>query len=394
MFMLELRGICVVDCDILWKTEMIKLNCFSIGCYMMLPNNKLFVVWVLDGVGLCEDVIRWEILGWLIDWVGLLVEEFGVNWREDLDKCFRWCCSMGYLDVVKWLWKISDGSIDIHAKNDNAFLWGCVNGHLDVARWLWKVCSENKHNGSIDIHNDNTFTWSCSNGHLDVAKWLWKVSNGRIDIHAKNEKVFRWSCEYGRLNVIKWLWKICSENKHNDSIDISSEQTIPVRNIDIHAENNYAFGESCYSGHLKVAKWLWMICPENKHNGSMYTHADNEYTFKRSCMYGNLDVVKWLWEISNEKIDIHAENDYAFRWACLGGHLNIAKWLCKISNGKIDIHAENDYAFRWSCRNGYMNVVKWLWEVSNENIDKSIITEMIFNEETNKSVIDYLKSIM
>ena len=88
----------------------------------MLPNNKLFVVWILDELGLCEDVIRWEVMMWLVDWERELIEGFGVNWREGgLYRCFNWGCRMGCLDIVKWLWWMSDGSIDINASAEDVF---------------------------------------------------------------------------------------------------------------------------------------------------------------------------------------------------------------------------------------------------------------------------------
>ena len=63
----------------------------------MLPNNRLFVIWVLDGFGLCEDVIRWEVLEWLVDYEKVIDE-----WYEDyellgdIDHVFLKSCECGY----------------------------------------------------------------------------------------------------------------------------------------------------------------------------------------------------------------------------------------------------------------------------------------------------------
>ena len=165
----------------------------------MLPNNKVFIVWVLDGLRLCEDVIRWEILSWLVDYEVELIERYGVRWRKKyLNKCFSWCCEMGYLDVVKWLWRVGEDGIDIHTRNENVFRLSCLYGHLNVVKWLWEVGD-----GKIDIHarNECAFRWSCVSGHLDVVKWLWKVSNGSIDKKVIDNVIHKNSCE----NIVNYL---------------------------------------------------------------------------------------------------------------------------------------------------------------------------------------------
>lgn len=148
----------------------------------MLPNNKIFIVWCLDGLGLCMDVIRFEVMSWLVDWKSILEKQFGREWRsERLSGCFSWCCYYGHLDVVKWLLRVysKEQTIDIHAENEEAFRISCGSGHLDVVKQLWKVSD-----GKINIHanNDYAFKWSCYNDYLDVVKWLWETSNGGIDM--------------------------------------------------------------------------------------------------------------------------------------------------------------------------------------------------------------------
>lgn len=164
----------------------------------MLPNNKLFIVWVLDGLGLCKDVIRWEVVEWLVDWEKLLIKKFGVDWRNDFGKCFDWCCSNGYLEIAKWLWEVSskkemnEGKIDIHANNGHVFRESSRHGHSDVVRWLWKI-----NNGKFNMNfrneralpryywriemcslNDNTYRLTTRNGgHIDIPKQLRKVSD-------------------------------------------------------------------------------------------------------------------------------------------------------------------------------------------------------------------------
>ena len=55
-------------------------------------------------------------------------------------------------------------------------------------------------------------------------------------------KVFGYLCRNGHLEEATWLL-----------------QAIP--NVNISAENEYAFRQACYSGHLEVAKWLLTVSP-------------------------------------------------------------------------------------------------------------------------------------
>ena len=44
----------------------------------------------------------------------------------------------------------------------------------------------------------------CETGHLETSKWLIETFEN-IDIHADNEYAFRSSCSNGRLETSKWL---------------------------------------------------------------------------------------------------------------------------------------------------------------------------------------------
>jgi len=65
--------------------------------------------------------------------------------------------------------------------------------------------------------------------------------------------------------------------------------------IDISAENDYAFRWACYNGHLEVAQWL--LIKKQDINISF----DNHFAFRNACINGHLEVVKWLQSLSPEK---------------------------------------------------------------------------------------------
>jgi len=62
----------------------------------------------------------------------------------------------------------------------------------------------------------------------------------------------------------------------------------------------------CKNGYIDDAKKLYKIKPD------IDISADDEYAFIGSCENGHLDVAKWLYEIKPD-IDISADDEYAFR---------------------------------------------------------------------------------
>lgn len=78
--------------------------------------------------------------------------------------------------------------------------------------------------------------------------------------------------------------------------------------------------------------------------GRINIHADNDYAFGWACAVGDHNTAKWLIELGEfggyGKIDIHAENYNAFKICCRKGNIDIAKWLIELGElgdyGKID----------------------------------------------------------
>jgi len=116
--------------------------------------------------------------------------------------------------------------------------------------------------------------------------------------------------------------RICKKGDLNEIKKIINDENI-----------NNIFGYSCEYGHLDVAKYLI-----NK-NKDIDIHANYEWAFRWSCTYGHLEVAKWLYSFGN--VDIHADNECAFRWSCIHGRSDVVKWLCKISD-RYDYYIKYD----------------------------------------------------
>jgi len=176
----------------------------------------------------------------------------------------------------------------------------------DIIELIYKNGDLNKIKKIVNDENvDVVFRYICTNGHLEFAKWLMSTYKN-IDIHADYEYAFRRSCENGHLKVAKWVYNL--------------------GDVDIHTNDEWAFGSSCEEGHLTVAKWLYSL-------GDVDIHADDEYAFRYSCISGHLKVAKWLYSLGN--VDIHSMGE----WAFMRSTLEITKWLCKISD-KYDYYID------------------------------------------------------
>lgn len=203
--------------------------------------------------------------------------------------------------------------------------------------------------------NNSLFINACDTNNL-MCKYLSKKYID-IDIHANNEYAFQLSCQNGDLDLAQYL------------VDLGQKSNSL---INIHEDNELAFRWSCQNGHLNIAEWL--INLGQKSNSPINIHVADENPFRFSCKNGHLHIAQWLIDLgrkSNLLIDIHADDELAFRWSCENGHLHIAKWLIELgkkSNSLINIHMHNDYAFHWSCKNGHLHVAQWLTTLSDKYI--------------------------
>src|SRR5437762_1626121 len=112
---------------------------------------------------------------------------------------------------------------------------------------------------------------------------------------------------------------------------------------------------ACMKGQLEFVKYLMSTYAD------INIHANDEFAFIYSCENGHLHIAQWLINTYND-IEIHANHEQAFRWCCSYGHLHIAQWLISLVSltnlvnfvntcDDINIHIHDEYAFRMSCTN-------------------------------------------
>lgn len=193
----------------------------------MLSHAKYcnYLIWFLDGMGVCLDIIRWELFPLLFSYEKRLCEEIGSCWKKKLGFCFDYCCVVGYIEIVKWLhgrreinsqknhgrrklyhlnekysrsstFIISSQNIEV----ERGFYYSCVYGHLNIAKWLWAVSSHEITTDKIRYNFEDV----CRNGHVDIAKLLWRLNKKDIDISKGNTILSQNIDPYEIINDICW----------------------------------------------------------------------------------------------------------------------------------------------------------------------------------------------
>jgi len=100
--------------------------------------------------------------------------------------------------------------------------------------------------------------------------------------------------------------------------------------VNICAQNDLAFIQSCNNGHIKIAKWLY--------DKGANIRAKDDSAFIFSCFNEHIKIAKWLYE---KEVNIRAQNDYAFRWSYYNQHIETVKWLCELCSDYVITHDNN-----------------------------------------------------
>ena len=137
---------------------------------------------------------------------------------------------------------------------------------------------------------------------------------------------------------------------------------------------------ACKTGNLKEAKKIL------SKNPNIDISADDEYAFRFACINGHLELAQWLLSVKPD-IDISAENNYAFRYSCEYGHLKVALWLQSlkpylyviknITDDKIEFYIRTNEEAKWE----NMKYGLWLQDINTNilsalpiDISKTILT--------------------
>jgi len=265
---------------------------------------------------------------------------------------FTTSCYNGDIEMVKFWGKYrsnfyTSSLIDLCYNDEQLFHKVCEKGYLHVAKWLY-----NLHPYILIDHFNSIFNIVYENGYLNMLKWLIKLNPEYIEDKTKLIVPFWESCMSGRLNIAKWIY--ANSNDVVYSLNNSSFYYTYKRNKMLNV---------CDKGSLLIIKWLLSIIP------AIEDESDIMEIFNQACVSGKMNIAKCILS-RYPYINISANNEKTFRLVSSWGQVNIAKWLLKIKPG-IDTSAETYDAFYQTCKHGYLEMAKWLLKINPDiNIDK------------------------
>lgn len=180
-----------------------------------------------------------------------------------------------------------------------------------------------------------------------------QTSNLRqLDIHAEDEYVFMTAIKAGDFDFCQWLL----------DFSLQPNQT-PIK---IHIGGERAFKHSVR--HPKICRWLIEV-GTNPLFGLIDIRVDNDYAFKMFAALNDVDSCQWIFDLScllKQPIDLRQNDDEAFR---KGNHA-VRSWLIEKSietNNPININANDEEAFQTACQANDLFQCNWLIEISKKS---------------------------
>lgn len=314
-------------------------------------------------VNVCENG-KFEILEYLCGRFDFTVEDV----RRHDNLALKKSCENGHFRIVELLCTHFPLELeDIKTGMYYSIRMSCENGHLDVVRWLTLKYLFTKED--FKVWGRRSFITSCERGHIEMLQWLYTTYYNKQEYNFDFKDGFISSCRAGQLEIAKWICKTFS---------------LKVKTVTFGYKKPVVFEalrESCDSGNLLVADWLFTRFELNNEN--VYE------LLRRACVQNQVKVVEWLFL----KFDIN-ESEYTnlFSECCRNGSFECAKWISKHFHFTIDdIRRDSNRALREACIHGRPVIVEWLcrtFPLTIEDVGHKTCVKAVYNSRTN--VIEYL----
>lgn len=92
----------------------------------------------------------------------------------------------------------------IHTKYQTLFISACENNNMDIAQFILIKLHNNLNFTLLPVLLEKAFRKACLNGHLDMSKWIFDMKPN-IDVSADNELLFHESCARHDTDMCEWI---------------------------------------------------------------------------------------------------------------------------------------------------------------------------------------------
>lgn len=298
------------------------------------------------------------------------------NIHDNFDYIFRELCKRNKCESIKVILKFNSlYSFNISYNKDEAFRSSCLTGNIELVKYLFYLDSiTDKEN--INIHSEDNYAirHACILGYSDIVRLLLSHDTIRsFELEKNNNYIYMYTFISGHVMLSNFISNYLDHNillvdmcKKGYLAIVDYILTNKTYRIDLFYNNNSPFIEACKSN-MELAKYFI------DYNRNVI-HYGNDIALRELCYSGNLKMVKWLLNQDDfNKFDLTYNNNEIFVFSCINGKLDIAKFLLPLFDKEvIDIHYDDDYLIKATYENKKYNVAKWLLTldtIDNFNID-------------------------
>lgn len=155
-------------------------------------------------------------------------------------------CEKGRLDKVIEL--INDG-VDIHVYDEYGFRWACSKGRLNVIKYLME--QEDKPN--IHENNEEGFRWAFRNRSLEIVMYLVELCDEYEIVMDENGKLVSW-----KLNK-DWMKELIGKEREMGICPICDEDKLLYG---MKCDERHEMCEECYIGIRNMGNSMCPYCKE------------------------------------------------------------------------------------------------------------------------------------
>ena len=240
----------------------------------------------------------------------------------------------------------------------------CCNDHLNLADRI---------SATYNVYNKNSyFANLCRLGKFNAAQKYYSDNHKDIDIHYDDEYAFGWACQNGHFDIVKWLYNF--------------------GNINMKIKHNQAFRGACLNGHLDIAKWYI----EQAHDIDIFAGKKDNTAFELAWSNMNYHIIEWLITLPNFKTKVSKNiptMSYVFLHICSCNEAKVAKLMFEeFLDARLNLWSIEQIVTDVCSKSGNIEIIEIILQRISQH--KNIIKKCFISacSNNNNDVVKYIAS--